>query len=107
MFSFFDLATQETEIIRKQYIKIHDAYGCLGVLRLNFAENNVLYLILVTGCFSVGKIGDIEIFRITQTQFISLQFQQSTNDEKINEVSKKFCMKVQTKNKLKINCNLF
>lgn len=36
-------------------------------------DENVLYLVLVTGCVSVGKIGDSEIFSITATQFVSLQ----------------------------------
>lgn len=68
-------------------MKIVDAYGCLGVLQLNAGESSVLYLVLVTGCFSVGKIGDVEIFRITQTQFVSLQFQ-APNEDKIAEVRK-------------------
>lgn len=63
-----------------------DAYGCLGVLQLNAGESSVLYLVLVTGCFSVGKIGDAEIFRVTQTHFVSLQFQ-APNEDKIGEVS--------------------
>ena len=36
-------------------------------------EDNVLYMVLVTGCLSVGKIGESEIFCITATQFVSLQ----------------------------------
>ena len=42
-------------------------------------EDNVLYIVLVTGCLSVGKIGDSEIFCITATQFVSLQ--NRPNDE--------------------------
>lgn len=64
-----------------------DAYGCLGVLQLNAGETSVLYLVLVTGCFSVGRIGDTEIFRVTQTQFVSLQLQQPSED-RIAEVRK-------------------
>lgn len=41
---------------------------------------------MITGCFSIGKIGDTEIFRITQTQFIPLHYQQ--NEERISEVRK-------------------
>lgn len=85
--SIFTTASQETEIVRKQYVKTLDAYGCLGVLQLNVGETSVLYLVLVTGCFSVGKIGEAEIFRITQTQFISLQYQQP-NEDRIYEVRK-------------------
>lgn len=55
------------------------------MLQLNAGESSVLYLVLVTGCVSVGKIGDAEIFRITQTEFVSLQFQ-TPNDDKISEV---------------------
>ncbi len=81
-------AAQETEAVRKQYVKIADAYGCLGVLQLNAGESkNILYLVMVTGCFSIGKIADCEIFRITQTQFVSLQHQQPAED-KISEVRK-------------------
>lgn len=79
------LAPQETEVLRKQYVKIVDAYGCLGVLQLNAGETPLLYLVLVTGCFSVGKISDAEIFRITQTQFVPLQFQQP-NEDRVSEV---------------------
>lgn len=61
-----------------------DAYGCLGVLQLYAGETTVLYLVMITGCFSVGKIGDSEIFRITQTQFIPLHYQQS--EDRIVEV---------------------
>ncbi|XP_053385173.1 synaptojanin-1-like [Mercenaria mercenaria] len=74
------LSSAETETIKKQYTKILDAYGCLGVLSLNVGgEDNVLYLVLVTGCVSVGKISDSEIFCITATQFVSLQ--NRPNDE--------------------------
>ncbi|KAL4225388.1 Synaptojanin-1 [Mactra antiquata] len=68
------LSSSETETIKKQYTKILDAYGCLGVLSLNVGgEDNILYLVLVTGCVSVGKVCDSEIFCITATQYVSLQ----------------------------------
>lgn len=73
--------------MKKQYVKILDAYGCLGVLQLNAGEHTILYLVMVTGCFSVGKIADCEIFRITQTQLVSLQHQPPSED-KISEVRK-------------------
>ncbi|XP_040165309.1 synaptojanin-1 [Anopheles arabiensis] len=81
------LSAQETEIVRKQYTKVLDAYGCLGVLQLNAGDSSLLYLVMVTGCFSVGKILDSEIFRITQTQFVSLQYQ-PTNEDKVAEIRK-------------------
>lgn len=64
-----------------------DAYGCLGALQLNAGESTVLFLVLVTGCVSMGKIGDVEIFRITQTTFVSLQ-NAVLNEDKISEVRK-------------------
>ncbi|KAL3841607.1 hypothetical protein ACJMK2_019724 [Sinanodonta woodiana] len=73
------LSSAEVDTIKKQYTKIHDAYGCLGVLNLNTGEEQVLYLVLVTGCLSVGKIADSEIFCITGTHFVSLQ--NRPNDE--------------------------
>lgn len=80
-------AAQEAEIIRKQYVKVVDAYGCLGVLQLNAGESSVLFLVLVTGCVSVGKLSDVEVFRVTQTHFVSLQHQPLSED-KISEVRK-------------------
>lgn len=85
--AFNYVAAQELETIKKQYVKIADAYGCLGVLQVNAGESSVLYLVLVTGCFSMGKMCDSEIFRITQTQFIPLQFQ-APGEDKIAEVRK-------------------
>ncbi|GFG38407.1 hypothetical protein Cfor_12437, partial [Coptotermes formosanus] len=78
---------QETESVKKHYRKLLDGYGCLGVLQLNAGESTVLYLVLVTGCVSVGKIGDSEVFRITQTSFVSLR-NQSQDEERIAEVRK-------------------
>ncbi|XP_026315459.1 synaptojanin-1 [Hyposmocoma kahamanoa] len=81
------LSSQETENLRKQYHKIADAYGCLGVLQLNSGETCLLYLVLVTGCCSVGKVGDVEVFKITQTQFLPL-FYHSQGEDKVAEVRK-------------------
>lgn len=47
----------------------------------------MLFLVLVTGCLSVGKICDSEIFRITATQFLSLRNGQG-DEERISEVKK-------------------
>lgn len=80
----FIVAAQETEAVKKQYIKILDAYGCLGVLQLNAGDTTVLYLVMITGCFSIGKVGESEIFRITQTYFVPLHYQH--NEERISEV---------------------
>lgn len=82
-------AAQELETIKKQYVKITDAYGCLGVLQVNAGDSSVHYLVLVTACFSMGKICDSEVFRVTQTQFVPLQFQ-APGEDKIAEVRKTF-----------------
>lgn len=81
------LSSNEVEVIKKQYNKVCDAYGCLGVLQFSSGESSVLYLVVVTGIFSVGKIGDSEVFRITQNQFVPLQ-QQVASEDKISEVRK-------------------
>ncbi|KAL2715091.1 synaptojanin-1 isoform X1 [Vespula squamosa] len=81
------LSLQETESLKGQYTKLLDAYGCLGVLQLNAGENTLLYLVLVTGCFSVGKIGETEIFRITQSHFVPLHYSQG-NEDRVSEVRK-------------------
>lgn len=81
------LTPQEAEVVKKNYTKIADAYGCLGVLQLNAGDNTLLYLVLVTGCCSVGKVGDTEIFRITQTQFCPLYYQ-SQNEDRVSDVRK-------------------
>lgn len=59
----------------------------MGVLQLNAGENTLLYLVLVTGCFSVGKVGESEVFRITQTQFVPLHYTQG-NEDRVSEVRK-------------------
>lgn len=82
-------AAQELETIKKQYVKIADAYGCLGVLQVNAGDSSVHYLVVVTGCFSMGKLCDSEVFRVTQTQFVPLQFQ-APGEDKISEVRKTF-----------------
>ncbi|XP_041066893.1 synaptojanin-1 isoform X3 [Carcharodon carcharias] len=81
------LSSAEKEAIKNMYTKLLDAYGLLGVLRLNLGDNMLLYLVLVTGCMSVGKIQDSEVFRVTSTEFISLQNEPS-DEERISEVRK-------------------
>ncbi|XKL60981.1 hypothetical protein PGB90_008038 [Kerria lacca] len=81
------LSSQELESVKRHYIKIQDAYGCLGILQLNLGDSTVLFLLTVTGCVSVGKINDNEIFRITQTSFISLR-NHSQDEEFISDIKK-------------------
>lgn len=45
------------------------------------------YLVLVTGCMSVGKIQESEVFRVTSTDLISLRNDPS-DEERISEVRK-------------------
>lgn len=45
------------------------------------------YLVLVTGCMSVGKIQESEVFRVTSTDLISLRIDPS-DEERISEVRK-------------------
>ncbi|XP_050831143.1 synaptojanin-1 isoform X4 [Serinus canaria] len=71
------LSSAEKDTIKSTYSKVMDAYGLLGVLRLN----------LVTGCMSVGKIQDSEVFRVTSTEFVSLRVD-PTDEDRISEVRK-------------------
>ncbi|XP_022094958.1 synaptojanin-1-like isoform X2 [Acanthaster planci] len=81
------LSQAETEALKRQYQKLVDGYGCLGVLKLNIGEQTILYLVIVTGCVSVGKVASSEIFRITATSFISLRHDPG-DEERITEVRK-------------------
>ncbi|KAK1337904.1 hypothetical protein QTO34_001005 [Cnephaeus nilssonii] len=66
-------APAEKEVIRGQYGKLTDAYGCLGALRLRPGDTSLSFLVLVTGCTSVGRIPEAEIYKITATDFYPLQ----------------------------------
>ncbi|XP_062869631.1 synaptojanin-1 isoform X2 [Trichomycterus rosablanca] len=81
------LSAAEKEAIRNTYTKMLDAYGILGVLRLNLGDAMLHSLVLVTGCSSVGKVQDSEVFRVTATDFISLRNDPSDED-RIAEVRK-------------------
>lgn len=45
---------------------------------------------MVTGCVSVGKLGETEVFRINQTNFIPLRGPQTLEEERITELKKLF-----------------
>ncbi|KAM6162393.1 synaptojanin-1 isoform 2-T2 [Erethizon dorsatum] len=81
------LSSAEKEAIKGTYSKVLDAYGLLGVLRLNLGDTMLHYLVLVTGCMSVGKIQESEVFRVTSTEFISLRVDASDED-RMSEVRK-------------------
>lgn len=82
------LSSQETDAVRKQYAQLLNAYCCLGVLEMRLMdESSIFYLVLVTGCTSVGKIGQSEVFRVTATTFVSLR-NRSEDEERIDDVRK-------------------
>ncbi|XP_041863662.1 synaptojanin-1 isoform X3 [Melanotaenia boesemani] len=81
------LSAAEKEAIKNTYTKIVDAYGILGVLRLNLGDFMLHSLVVVTGCSSVGKVQDSEVFRVTQTDFISLK-NDPGDEDRIAEVRK-------------------
>ncbi|KAL2094298.1 hypothetical protein ACEWY4_009017 [Coilia grayii] len=81
------LSAAEKEAIKNTYTKMLDAYGILGVLRLNLGDSMLHSLVVVTGCSSVGKVQDSEVFRVTATEFVSLKNDPSDED-RISEVRK-------------------
>ncbi|KAM6986805.1 synaptojanin-1 [Aplochiton taeniatus] len=81
------LSAAEKEAIKSTYAKMVDAYGILGVLRLNLGDSMLHSLVVVTGCSSVGKVQDSEVFRVTQTDFISLK-NDPGDEDRISEVRK-------------------
>ncbi|XP_068600224.1 synaptojanin-1 [Brachionichthys hirsutus] len=81
------LSAAEKEAIKNQYTKIVDAYGILGVLRLNLGDSMLHSLVVVTGCSSAGKVHESEVFRVTQTDFLSLK-NDPADEERIAEVRK-------------------
>ncbi|CAH8574963.1 unnamed protein product [Heterobilharzia americana] len=77
----------EFDLRKYQYTKAVDAYACLGVLVPPIpptADSNIFaphsFLVMVTGCTSVGKLPSFEVFRITNVQFINLKFQGAEED---------------------------
>ncbi|XP_036742594.2 synaptojanin-2 isoform X7 [Manis pentadactyla] len=74
------LAPEEKEVIKGQYGKLTDAYGCLGELRLKSGGASLSFLVLVTGCVSVGRIPEAEIYKITATDFYPLQEEAKEED---------------------------
>ena len=65
----------EVEILKQEaYSDSIAAYGTLGVLMIAREQSTAQYLVLVTGCQSVGKIKDAEVFKLTQATFVPLSF---------------------------------
>ncbi|XP_073769663.1 synaptojanin-1 isoform X8 [Danio rerio] len=81
------LSAAEKETIKASYTKMLDAYGILGVLRLNLGDSMLHSLVVVTGCSSVGKVQDSEVFRVTGTDFVSLK-NDPTDEDRIADVRK-------------------
>ncbi|XP_065114086.1 synaptojanin-1 isoform X6 [Paramisgurnus dabryanus] len=81
------LSAVEKETIKSAYTKMLDAYGILGVLRLNLGDSMLHSLVVVTGCSSVGKIQESEVFRVTGTDFVSLK-NDPTDEDRIADVRK-------------------
>ncbi|ELK34807.1 Synaptojanin-2, partial [Myotis davidii] len=80
-------APAEKEVIRGQYGKLTDAYGCLGELRLKSGDASLSFLVLVTGCTSVGRIPEAEIYKITGTDFYPLQ-EEAREEERLPALRK-------------------
>ncbi|NXI03130.1 SYNJ2 protein, partial [Pachycephala philippinensis] len=78
---------EEKDAIKGQYEKLIDAYGCLGELQLKCGNTRLHFLVLVTGCSSVGKILDAEVYKITATDFCPLQ-EETKEDERVTALKK-------------------
>ncbi|NXV91541.1 SYNJ2 protein, partial [Calonectris borealis] len=80
-------APEEKDAIKGQYEKLVDAYGCLGELQLKCGNARLHFLVLVTGCTSVGKILDAEVYKITATDFCPLQ-EETKEEERVTALKK-------------------
>ncbi|NWH81302.1 SYNJ2 protein, partial [Piaya cayana] len=85
--SFCFSAPEEKDAIKGQYEKVMEAYGCLGELQLKCGDTRLHFLVLVTGCTSVGKILDAEVYKITATDFCPLQ-EETKEEERVTALKK-------------------
>ncbi|NXC18096.1 SYNJ2 protein, partial [Corythaeola cristata] len=85
--SFCFSAPEEKDAIKGQYEKLMDAYGCLGELQLKCGNTRLHFLVLVTGCTSVGKILDAEVYKITAADFCPLQ-EETKEEERVTALKK-------------------
>lgn len=70
------LGLEEAEQVRRNggYAKILDGYACLGMLQYAYeGSKEVLFLVIVTSCVSVGKVLNSEIFCITDVVLLSMR----------------------------------
>ncbi|XP_053316832.1 synaptojanin-2 [Spea bombifrons] len=81
------LTPDEKESIKGQYERLQEAYGCLGELRLKSGNVQLHFLVLVTGCTSVGRILDAEVYKITATEFCPLQ-EETKEEERVTALRK-------------------
>ncbi|KAM5165652.1 synaptojanin-2 [Mantella aurantiaca] len=81
------LTPDEKEAIKGQYERHQEAYGCLGELQLKSGNSHLHFLVLVSGCTSVGKILDAEVYKITATDFYPLQ-EETKEEERVTALRK-------------------
>jgi hypothetical protein len=71
-----NLAKDEADQVRRNggFTKILEGYACLGMLQYAYeGSKEILFLIIVTGCVSVGKIHNSEIFCISDVVLLSMR----------------------------------
>ncbi|VDP01990.1 unnamed protein product [Soboliphyme baturini] len=88
------LNNEECVEFRKAYVKILDAFACLGEFILHRPENGaeLHYLCLVTSCVCIGRIEDCDVYRITDVAFVSMWGSYAApSDGRINEIQKFLC----------------
>ncbi|XP_075453108.1 synaptojanin-2 isoform X2 [Ascaphus truei] len=81
------MTPDEKEAVKGQYEWLQDAYGCLGELRLKSGNSRLHFLVLVSGCTSVGRIQNAEVYKITATDFCPLQ-QETKEEERVTALRK-------------------
>jgi len=69
------------------FVKLMDGYGILGNLRLSTGDGVLHYLVLVSGCVSVGKLTNSEIYKVTDVKLVSLRGY-TPDEERVAEVRK-------------------
>lgn len=70
------LGPDDAESVRRSggYTRVLDGYACLGLLQYVYEGSKELhFLLIVTGCVSVGKIQNHEIFCITEVTMMSMR----------------------------------
>jgi len=81
------LSSEEGEEVKTNLVKLCDAFGVVGNLRYTSSQGVLHYLVLVTGCVSVGKLDTSEVYKITDCKLLSLRGY-TPDEEKVSEVKK-------------------